>query len=182
MQETYRYYILAYEDARQKRPMKHQHGGPPSSPMAPRRSGGCCRTATAMPWPTRGSTCSRSSPPRRRPGRSSSPCGSEPPTLYELTTRRGFASRLRLARRQRSTRRRPSDSVLVFGLQSSAATQMCVISPLYLLEVAYGDLAQLLLSSSQERSRARRGPGLEERRRDLVARLSHNTGYRKETM
>jgi hypothetical protein len=27
MQETYRYVIHAYEDARQKRPMKHQHGG-----------------------------------------------------------------------------------------------------------------------------------------------------------
>ena len=24
---TYRYYILAYEDARQKRPIKHQYGG-----------------------------------------------------------------------------------------------------------------------------------------------------------
>jgi len=27
MKDTYRYYILAYEDARQKRPIKHEHGG-----------------------------------------------------------------------------------------------------------------------------------------------------------
>jgi hypothetical protein len=27
MQDTYRYYILAYEDARQKRPIKHEYGG-----------------------------------------------------------------------------------------------------------------------------------------------------------
>ena len=26
-QEAYRYYVLAYEDARQKRPIKHEHGG-----------------------------------------------------------------------------------------------------------------------------------------------------------
>ena len=31
---TYRYAIHAYEDARQKRPIKHEHGGPPSSPTA----------------------------------------------------------------------------------------------------------------------------------------------------
>ena len=28
MKDTYRYYILAYEDARQKRPIKHEDGGP----------------------------------------------------------------------------------------------------------------------------------------------------------
>ena len=28
MKDTYRYYILAYEDARQKRPIKHEYGGP----------------------------------------------------------------------------------------------------------------------------------------------------------
>jgi hypothetical protein len=27
MKETYRYYILAHEDARQKRPIKHEYGG-----------------------------------------------------------------------------------------------------------------------------------------------------------
>ena len=27
MKETYRYVIHAYEDARQKRPIKHEHGG-----------------------------------------------------------------------------------------------------------------------------------------------------------
>jgi len=27
MQDAYRYYILAYEDARQKRPIKHEQGG-----------------------------------------------------------------------------------------------------------------------------------------------------------
>jgi hypothetical protein len=27
MKETYRYYILAQEDARQKRPIKHEYGG-----------------------------------------------------------------------------------------------------------------------------------------------------------
>jgi hypothetical protein len=27
MQDTYRYYILAYEDARHKRPIKHEYGG-----------------------------------------------------------------------------------------------------------------------------------------------------------
>ena len=27
MKDTYRYYILAYEDARQKRPIKHEYGG-----------------------------------------------------------------------------------------------------------------------------------------------------------
>jgi hypothetical protein len=27
LQDTYRYYILAYEDARQKRPIKHEYGG-----------------------------------------------------------------------------------------------------------------------------------------------------------
>jgi hypothetical protein len=27
MKDTYRYVIHAYEDARQKRPMKHEHGG-----------------------------------------------------------------------------------------------------------------------------------------------------------
>ena len=27
MQDTYRYVIHAYEDARQKRPIKHEHGG-----------------------------------------------------------------------------------------------------------------------------------------------------------
>jgi len=27
MKNNYRYYILAYEDARQKRPIKHEHGG-----------------------------------------------------------------------------------------------------------------------------------------------------------
>src|SRR5215208_944800 len=38
MKDTYRYYVLAYEDARQKRPIKHEYGGPPYSPKAPRRS------------------------------------------------------------------------------------------------------------------------------------------------
>ena len=27
MKNTYRYYVLANEDARQKRPIKHEHGG-----------------------------------------------------------------------------------------------------------------------------------------------------------
>jgi hypothetical protein len=27
MKDTFRYYILAYEDARQKRPIKHEYGG-----------------------------------------------------------------------------------------------------------------------------------------------------------
>jgi len=27
MRDAYRYYVLAYEDARQKRPIKHEHGG-----------------------------------------------------------------------------------------------------------------------------------------------------------
>ena len=27
MNDTYRYYVLAYEDARQKRPIKHEHEG-----------------------------------------------------------------------------------------------------------------------------------------------------------
>jgi hypothetical protein len=27
MKDTYRYYILAYEDARHKRPIKHEYGG-----------------------------------------------------------------------------------------------------------------------------------------------------------
>jgi hypothetical protein len=27
MKDTYRYFIHAYEDVRQKRPMKHEHGG-----------------------------------------------------------------------------------------------------------------------------------------------------------
>jgi hypothetical protein len=27
MKDIYRYYILAYEDARQKRPIKHEYGG-----------------------------------------------------------------------------------------------------------------------------------------------------------
>ena len=27
MKVTYRYYVLAYEDARQKRPIKHEYGG-----------------------------------------------------------------------------------------------------------------------------------------------------------
>ena len=27
MKDAYRYYILAYEDARQKRPIKHEYGG-----------------------------------------------------------------------------------------------------------------------------------------------------------
>jgi hypothetical protein len=27
MKDTYRYYILAYEDARQKRPIRHEYGG-----------------------------------------------------------------------------------------------------------------------------------------------------------
>jgi len=27
VKDTYRYYILAYEDARQKRPIKHEYGG-----------------------------------------------------------------------------------------------------------------------------------------------------------
>jgi hypothetical protein len=27
MKDTYRYYILAYEDARRRRPIKHEHGG-----------------------------------------------------------------------------------------------------------------------------------------------------------
>ena len=27
MKDTYRYYILAYEDARRMRPIKHEHGG-----------------------------------------------------------------------------------------------------------------------------------------------------------
>ena len=27
MKDTYRYYILAYEDARQRRPIKHEYGG-----------------------------------------------------------------------------------------------------------------------------------------------------------
>ena len=27
MQDDYRYYVLAYEDARHKRPIKHDHGG-----------------------------------------------------------------------------------------------------------------------------------------------------------
>jgi hypothetical protein len=27
MKDTYRYYVLAYEDARQKRPIKHEYGG-----------------------------------------------------------------------------------------------------------------------------------------------------------
>jgi hypothetical protein len=30
MKDTYRYVIHAYEDVRQKRPIKHEHGGPPS--------------------------------------------------------------------------------------------------------------------------------------------------------
>jgi len=40
MKNTYRYYILAYEDARRKRPIKHAYGGPPSSPTALRHLGG----------------------------------------------------------------------------------------------------------------------------------------------
>jgi hypothetical protein len=28
MKDTYRYYILAYEDAHQKRPIRHEYGGP----------------------------------------------------------------------------------------------------------------------------------------------------------
>jgi len=28
VKDTYRYYILAYEDARQKRPIKREYGGP----------------------------------------------------------------------------------------------------------------------------------------------------------
>ena len=27
MKDAYRYFVHAYEDARQKRPMKHEHGG-----------------------------------------------------------------------------------------------------------------------------------------------------------
>jgi hypothetical protein len=27
MNDAYRYYVLAYEDARRKRPIKHEHGG-----------------------------------------------------------------------------------------------------------------------------------------------------------
>ena len=27
MKDAYRYYVLAYEDARHKRPIKHEHGG-----------------------------------------------------------------------------------------------------------------------------------------------------------
>ena len=27
MKDSYRYYILAYEDARRRRPIKHEHGG-----------------------------------------------------------------------------------------------------------------------------------------------------------
>jgi hypothetical protein len=30
MKVTYSYVLHAYEDARWKRPLKHQHGGPPS--------------------------------------------------------------------------------------------------------------------------------------------------------
>jgi hypothetical protein len=37
MKDSYRYVIHAYEDARQKRPIKHEHGGPPSSPTAMKR-------------------------------------------------------------------------------------------------------------------------------------------------
>ena len=38
MKDAYRYVIHAYEDARQKRPMKHEHWRPPFSPTARRRS------------------------------------------------------------------------------------------------------------------------------------------------
>jgi hypothetical protein len=38
MKDTYRYYILAYEDARQERPIEHEYGGPTASQPLPPES------------------------------------------------------------------------------------------------------------------------------------------------
>jgi len=68
MEGSYRYVIHAYEDARQKRPMK---GGPPSSPTALRRSDGpkCSPRSSPMDGSTSTwSTGGRRS--RRRPRKS----------------------------------------------------------------------------------------------------------------
>ena len=63
MKDTYRYFIHAYEDAKWKRPLNHQHGGPPSSPTAPGRSGGP-KSSPESP-PTGGSTSTSSTGGRR---------------------------------------------------------------------------------------------------------------------
>jgi hypothetical protein len=71
MKDTYRYYILAYEDARQKRPIKNMStAGPPSSPTALRRSGepNCSPKSTPMGGSTSTST-TEGTRGRRRPRR-----------------------------------------------------------------------------------------------------------------
>ena len=63
MEDTYRYVIHAYEDVRQKRPIKHEHGGPRSSPTALRRSGG--PNCSPKSSPMDGSTSTLSTERRR---------------------------------------------------------------------------------------------------------------------
>jgi hypothetical protein len=64
MKDSYRYVIHAYEDARQKRPIKHEHGGLPSSQTALRRSGG--PKCSPKSSPMGGSTSTSSTKGRRR--------------------------------------------------------------------------------------------------------------------
>ena len=45
VKDTYRYYIRAYEDARQKRPIKHEHGGTTDRPHRRRRGARAGRRA-----------------------------------------------------------------------------------------------------------------------------------------
>ncbi len=65
MKDSYRYVIHAYEDARQKRPIKHEHGGPPSSQTALRRWGGP-KSSPKSSSPMGGSTSASSTKGRSR--------------------------------------------------------------------------------------------------------------------
>jgi hypothetical protein len=104
MKDTYRYYIHAYEDARQKRPMKHEHGGPPSSPTALRRSGGPKSSPKSSPMGGSTSTSSTEGRmsrwrPRRSIGRSGSASTRSPlPTRMAQGTDFGLYSPNRLER------------------------------------------------------------------------------------
>jgi hypothetical protein len=79
MKDTYRYYVLAYEDARQKRPIKHEYGGTTVLTEGTEALGRA--ESLARVYPTGGSTSTSSTEgieSRWRPMRSIGRSGSAP--------------------------------------------------------------------------------------------------------
>ncbi len=75
MKDTYRYVIHAYEDARQKRPIKHEYGGPPSSQTVLGPSDGPKCSPKSSPMGGSASTSSSEESQQPHPARAAIPGG-----------------------------------------------------------------------------------------------------------